>query len=377
MTMAVCYFGTYEADYERNRILRRALEENGVRVVTCHEPVWETQRHKTGTLSSPGALLRLSARLLNGYQRLARSYLAAEEHDVVLVGYLGHLDVLVAAPLCRLRKKPLVFDAFISLYDTLVHDRRLVSPASPIARTAKLLDQISCAAADMVLLDTHAHAAYFADELGVRADKCRRVLVGADPSDFFPEPAPPDRDAPFTVLQYSKFAPLHGIEHVLEAARLLRDVRDVRFMLVGGGQLEGAIDAQIASASLGNVERVRWMEPAELRRAIARAGVCLGVFGATDKAARVIPNKVYQCMAVGAPIITRDSAAIRELLTHEENVLLCPAADARALADAIVRVRDDDALREKIGAGARRLFVEQCTPGAIGRELVALLGELR
>jgi glycosyltransferase involved in cell wall biosynthesis len=179
--------------------------------------------------------------------------------------------------------------------------------------------------------------------------------------------------APFTVFHYSKFAPLHGIRTMLEAAAALRDQRDVRFLLVGGGQLERQVEAWIDELGLDNLEHRRWMEPDELRTTIANAGACLGIFGDTPKASRVIPNKVYQCMAVGAPIITRDSPGARELLRDGEHALLCPPADPAALKTAILRLRDDPALGARLGANARALFEERCTPAAIGR---ALAGEL-
>jgi glycosyltransferase involved in cell wall biosynthesis len=180
----------------------------------------------------------------------------------------------------------------------------------------------------------------------------------------------------FTVLHYSKFAPLHGIDTILEAARRLRGERDIRFVLVGGGQLEESVRQRIAELELDQVELHPWMEPAQLREVIAGAGACLGVFGASEKAARVIPNKIYQYMAVGAPIITRDGAGPRELLRDGEHVLLCPPADAEALARAIVRLRDDPALREQLARNARELFIERCSPLVIGRELAADLEQV-
>lgn len=376
MTLRVCYLGTYEADYDRNRIIQRGLRESGAAVVECHEAVWGSRRHKTATLTSPLSLVRLGAELTSRYARLARRYLyETPEHDVVVVGYLGHLDMLALAPLCRIRRKPLVFDAFISLYDTLVFDRAVVSSRSVAARALALVDRAACALADLVLLDTNAHADYFAHELGVPADKCRRVLVGAEPDHFHPVDSPRSR-GPFTVFHYSKFAPLHGIRTMLEAAAALRDHRDVRFLLVGGGQLEREVEAWIDELQLDNLEHRRWMEPEELRATIASAGACLGIFGDTPKASRVIPNKVYQCMAVGAPIITRDSPGVRELLRDGEHALLCPPGDPSALASAILRLRDDDALAARLAANARALFAERCTPAAIGRELLSELETL-
>ncbi len=143
------------------------------------------------------------------------------------------------------------------------------------------------------------------------------------------------------------------------------------FRLVGGGQTEREVDAR--AATLPNVERVTWLDPPALCAAIAGAGACLGIFGTSAKASRVVPNKVYQCMAVGSAIITRDSPAARALLTDAEHALLVPPGDGAAIARAIRRLRDEPLLRVRLARGARQRFVERCTVDAIGRAMRAVL----
>ena len=90
------------------------------------------------------------------------------------------------------------------------------------------------------------------------------------------------------------------------------------------------------------------------------ADVCLGIFGTTPKAARVIPYKVFAAMALGRPVITRDSPAIRELLVDGESALLCPAGDGQALAAALERLRTDASLRERIGRNGYARYADDC-----------------
>ncbi len=59
--------------------------------------------------------------------------------------------------------------------------------------------------------------------------------------------------------------------------------------------------------------RIPWVDYDTLHQHIADADVCLGIFGTSAKAANAIPNKAYQILAVGRPLVTRDSPAIREL----------------------------------------------------------------
>jgi glycosyltransferase involved in cell wall biosynthesis len=104
--------------------------------------------------------------------------------------------------------------------------------------------------------------------------------------------------------------------------------------------------------------------------------ICLGIFGNTAKAARVIPNKIYEAAALGKAIITADTPAIRELFTDRQDILLCKRSDPADLAEKIMLLKNDTALRRKIADGALRLFRERCTPAAIGRGLIAELEPL-
>src|SRR6185369_6920463 len=104
---------------------------------------------------------------------------------------------------------------------------------------------------------------------------------------------------------------------------------------------------------------------------IRAADVCLGIFGASAKAGNVIPNKVFQIVSCGKPVITRDSPAIRELLPENDpGVYLIPPADADALLAALLRFRSErSSLTPPLHAAAR----QRITPQAVGRELMEIL----
>jgi glycosyltransferase involved in cell wall biosynthesis len=67
---------------------------------------------------------------------------------------------------------------------------------------------------------------------------------------------------------------------------------------------------------LQNVEFIEFLEQKELTQYIHHADICLGIFGETEKAKRVIPNKVYEAMAMKKPVITGNSPAAREFLKN-------------------------------------------------------------
>ena len=359
--MRVCMFGTYEAGYDRNQVLMRGMREAGIEVVECHVPLWETMRYKTSVFKGPAQYLVIAAKLAIAYAQLCFRYLFAPPHDIVLVGYLGHFDVFPARLLSWLRRKPLVFDAFVSLYDTLVEDREVFRRGSLSATLLRLIDRWSCKLSDLVLLDTNQHIQYFCEEFDLDPSKFQRVLVGADPAYAEEEPFAPSDDR-FVVLHYSKFAPLHGMPYILDAANQLRDDPEIVFKIVGGGQTFAASKAYAERLGLENLELIAWLEPEQLRQAIREAQVCLGIFGDTPKARRVVPNKVYQCLAAGAAVVTGRSPASEELLVDREHALLCEMASGTAIADAILDLKRSPALRQRLGENGARLFREHYTP---------------
>ncbi len=116
---------------------------------------------------------------------------------------------------------------------------------------------------------------------------------------------------------------------------------------------------------------MEWVEYPDLLDHIAAADVCLGIFGTSEKAASVIPNKVFQALSAGKPVITRDSPAIRELLAEAPYaVQLVPANDPSALAAAVMRL----AKHRSVGQSEKNHdLAAHFNEAAIGRQLLEIL----
>jgi len=163
---------------------------------------------------------------------------------------------------------------------------------------------------------------------------------------------------------------------VVRAAKLLEE-KDApcRFLMVGDGEERGKIEALASRLGVRSLEFRGPEPPDRLAVTIREADLCLGVFGETGKASRVVPNKVYEAMAAGKPVITGDSPAAREFLTDGVDCLLCRRGDAEALAEAIMRLQNDGALAERLAIAGRMRFQEKASPSVIGRELLVRLEE--
>jgi glycosyltransferase involved in cell wall biosynthesis len=350
--MRVLYFGTYERDYPRNAQVISSLRSAGVEVIERHAGVWEGRREKWSL--GAGAVLRLAAaqaRLLVRPQ---------DRFDAVVVGYPGHLDLPAAK--WAARGRPVVFNPLVSLTETLVEDRGRFAPGSPLARLLRRIDRSALRRADLVVADTAASARTLAELGGLPSERVAVCFVGAEERLFRPGWEPPER---FDALFVGKLIPLHGVETILAAARL---APELPFTIVGSGQLEAVLAARPA-----NVEWIDWVDYEQLPARLHRAGCALGIFGLTGKAGRVIPNKVFQALACGTPVVTADTPGARELLRDGESALLVPPGDPDALAEALRRLAGDAGLARRIGAAGHAAYRAQAGEDVLGRRWRALL----
>ena len=375
-SMQIVVWGTCDLGKPRTRILLRGIKSTDSDIIECRADVWQGVADKS-QVHGFGHRVRLLARWLGSYPGLLLRYLRLPKHDCVVIGYLGHLDVLALWPLAKLRGTPVVWDAFLSLYSTVVEDRQLVGRSHLLAYFLFAWEWLACRAADLILLDTEAHGDYFVQRYGIRKQKVAAVFIGVEP-EVFPRPTvvSPRTDAgePFTVVFFGQFIALHGLETIYEAARLSRGL-PVRWILIGQGQEEAKLEARLKEDPLPHLKRIPLLPYPELLKWIDRADVCLGIFGDTDKASRVIPNKVFQILRVGKPLITRDSPAIRELLNDQmAGVCLVPPADPKALFEAVERMqsRRDELRRQVLHAEV----AEQIVPDAIGRSMLRQMERL-
>ena len=139
--------------------------------------------------------------------------------------------------------------------------------------------------------------------------------------------------------------------------------------LIGDGQLGGWLERGAARDRPPGLTWERWVPYESLGAEVGRAAICLGVFGESAKAARVVPNKVWQAMAAGRPVVTADTPAVREVLEDGRTALLVPPGDADALAAALARLAGDAALRERLGAAPGRLPGARRRPRAVAARL--------
>jgi len=344
--MKICFFGIYNPDYSRNRVLLTGLRMSGHMVTEC----------------------RVDPKVFSGFSKYWQLFkqgreIKKQKPDLVIVGFPGQTVVWVARMLFG---KKIVFDAFLSLYDSNVFDRKLYHKYSFRAFRDWFFDWLSCTVSQIVLLDTFEHIKYFEKTFRISQKKMIRVFVG---SDYRYNPTQKSHSDILQVHFHGSYIPLHGIEYIIEAARLLEDEK-IHFTIIGEGQESSRIKEIITLHPPKNITFKKSVPSSELPQHIAAADVCLGIFGQTPKADRVIPNKIFEALALKKPIVTGESQAVHELLKDGETVILGRRADAKDLAQKIRFLRAQPELRDNIAEAGHKLFLENLTPQKLVSKLM-------
>lgn len=274
---------------------------------------------------------------------LLRFIFCLRKYDLIFVGFLGQ----VLMPFVKLRtKKPIIFDAFISLYDTLCFDRKTFKPNSLIGKFAFWLDKKSCEWADIIITDTNAHADYFSKTFNINRNKFHTIYLGADTDIFYPRNIQKNSDK-FIIFYYGSVLPLQGIDVILKAAKILEKDKKIILQLVG--PIRKKYKKLIETLDPRNIEFMDWIPYKQLPDKIAEADICLGGhFSNIDKAKRLISGKAYQFTAMGKSVILGDNPASKELFENRKSAILVEMGNPDALAQAILELKEDSDLMEKI-----------------------------
>ncbi len=304
-TKNLLWWGRFDPDYSRNGIIRNILKNSGYTLTDFRPAV--------------SALGNLEFR-----------FTKTKRPDAVWVPAFRQRDFNAARRYADRENIPIIFDPLISAWDKAVYERQKFLQDDRRAKKLLEKEQSMFSRADLLLADTPPHAGFFIETLSASPKTVHVVPVGAEEKLFSEQPHGNVQQV--EVLFYGSFISLQGPEVITEAARL---VPEVQWTMLGNGPLFET--CRNRGRDTGNLRFEQWLPYDALAPRIGRASLLLGIFGTSLKAARVIPNKVYQTLACGRPVITRYSEAYPEELMNSPDcgITFIPPGDPEALAEAV------------------------------------------
>lgn len=194
----------------------------------------------------------------------------------------------------------------------------------------------------------------------------RRILVAPDAADPPPSEGPEGspggslgREDRLQVGYVGQLYPGKGMEII---GALAPTMPDVDFHVIGGNDLELARWKEVSVAE--NLHFHGFVAPGSLSAYYTALDVLLApyqrrVFGygrGRDISPWMSPLKLFEYMSYGKPIVASDLAALREILRHSENALLCPPDDVSKWRESIRLLERDAKLRGELGRTAKDEF---------------------
>lgn len=357
MAKKVLFWGRFDPGYSRNRVYAALFRELD----------WEVDYFFVKWFPKFGDL-----------EAVVRGLGRKPLPDLVWVPVCRQRDILAACRWAHRRGVKVLFDPMISAWDKKVLEQMKWKAEESRAKKLHAHETVLMNAPDMVTWDTSCHLEFCAKQFGVPREKLRVLLTGTDETVF--KPSEGERvekggsvSVPFKVLYHGAYLPLHGTEYIVEAARMTQD-EGIQWDFLGWGAYKAATEAK--AAGIKNIRFLDKVPYTDVPKVICAHDVVLGVFGTTEKASRVIGNKVYECMACARPTINEFCTGYPPEAKDCRAIKFIPPGDAKAIADAVRAYRDDWANRDAYFAEARAFFEKHLSMKVIKTQLAQILADM-
>lgn len=258
-----------------------------------------------------------------------------------------------------LKPKHLVIDMFISIYDSVVIDRKLFRSSHVIAKFLKWVEKRALETADIVITDTDLNSDYYAVLFDIDRLKFEAIPLSTDETGLLFANQSTDKQK-IEVVFVGTLVPLHGIDTIVGAIELLALDDRIHFTIVGDGQDRSALELY----SKKNPDQVKWIKSwqneMDIAQYISAADICLGIFGGGDKTQRVCPFKLYLYMSHGKSVITADTKCMHAMFSNsgEPPIYLVPSESPEKLAEAIQILCGDQSTRKRLEIASHEYYRE-------------------
>ena len=343
MKKIILWWGRFDENYSRNRILRSQMKKLGYQIIDFKPLV-----------SFLGYLQAL----------ISINFIPS----LIWVPCFRHRDLKGAAKWATKRKIPIIFDPLISSWDKKINEQSKYEKTSKKSLSLKKIESELFSKPNLLVADTEAHKKFFIKEFNIPDKKIFVINVGAEEKIFFPNKKIIASDQ--EILFYGSFLELHGVEVIIDAAKILKN-ESIKWTLIGDFEkikLKG-LPLNISFESTMNIKK--------LARQINKATLLLGIFSSSEKANNVIPNKVFQSLACGKTVITRYADAYpRSFCKKNMGIFFVTPNDSKALAQRVLEIINDKKLIIKTNKLARSTFKSFYSEKIIKNQVDSLLAKL-
>lgn len=319
---------------------------------------------------------------------LALSLLLTVPFRVFLILVASHLIVLPMNShavsvfdliLAKIFRKKVIVDYYISDYDTLVNDRKLLDEKSFGAKWALFKDKLFLERSDKVVFLNNSESFYYQGVAGVNlnSSKINIIPLCIDyKKELFEDESSSDNEKGFNVCWWGTYIPLHGLENLIKAFSFIGD-ESVKLYLFGNSEEKSMPYKKmvedynlnhkvflINDHSFSNGKLAPFLKE--------NCDLAIGNFGSSEKAKTVLVNKLVDSLSLGLPCLTRETKATRELLSQNEGIILTEP-DPQSIAKNILWASENRAELIKVGNAGKQKYLDAFSPDAFKVKFLSVL----
>jgi len=295
---------------------------------------------------------------------------------------IGKIDVIWAANPNIISVFPSIIYAIIKrcpivqnvddLWPEDLYELGLLNEKSPLAKLAELLAKISYKISKAITPISPGYIKVICGKYSINPNKVYVIRAGVDLNKFKAYPKADKRNV-FKVLYSGAFSVAYDFDQVLLAAKLLEDVKDVEFVLQGGGELVPYLKARVRKLKLKNVKIVdNIMSREEVAKLLSEADALILPLRDFGKPYLGISSKLYEYQAAGKPIICCAEGQPAEYVKETGSGVVVNPGDYEALAKAVLYLKEDKDSARRLGVSGRRYVENNLSIKKIGLKMMML-----
>ena len=281
------------------------------------------------------------------------------------------------------RHYKIIFDPFISIYDTYVYNKPLHALAYPLLgpllkQWLRWYESRLFNSADILLTDTDNHGRYLTQTLNITRP-FQKILISADEKNFQPtrlEDTQFWHTQPLQVLWYGKISLMHGVDYIWNALDELPAGKIV-VTLIGDfskfDQRKMEMWQQQGKLQYLPEKPPQYVGQAKIIECLQNSHVLLGMFGRTEKSGNVITNKEYEALCSGRALVTL--RAQREFLEHNRNCIMVDPNRPSEFVAALLALAQDRATVQRIAQQGREDYVRYASQERLSESLRHILAQ--
>lgn len=296
--------------------------------------------------------------------------------DVIIATSPQFFNALGGCLVSLLRRKPFVFELRDLWPDSIVAVGAMKDGVA--LRLLRRLEYWLYRRARLIVSVTHSFKRILSAN-GIPEEKIVVIPNGVDPEAFTPGPKPADLEAKlglqgkFVAAYVGTIGMAHGLGTLLDAAEMLRERKDIAFVLVGTGAEKARLEADARARRLDNVIFVGAVDKETVKQYWRLCDVALVLLKDTPLFEHVIPSKIFEAWGTGRPVVLGVRGESAEMVNAAGGGVTIPPEDADRLAASLTTLAGDRAAAESTGHLGRKYVEAQYDRGRLSARMLALL----